>query len=59
MDYPVATDRELFLALIEKLGYRYDDIRPSSSPDELKFWAHRLLVEWAEEYADGYHCDPF
>lgn len=58
MDYPVATDRELFLALIDKLGYRYDDIRPSSNPEELSIWAHRLLAEWAEEYADGYHCGP-
>jgi hypothetical protein len=56
--YPVADDRNLLLALLDEIGQRYDDIRPTSDPVELSKWAHRLLVQWSEEYAAGYHQEP-
>lgn len=58
MDYPVATDRELLIAFIDELGVRYDDINTSSNPDQLRKWVYSLLVQWSEEYGEGYHQQP-
>ena len=55
---PPASDRDLLLVLIDNLGVRYDDIRPSDDPKALNEWAHRLLVEWAEGYNGGYYQEP-
>lgn len=56
--YQPATDSELFLTLLGKLGCRYDSICADNSKESMDEWAQNLLVQWAEEYAEGYHQEP-